>query len=127
MPAELKRLEYLMRVLSNQRRLEILQLLLASKAIHVGEISERLSIPFKTASRNLMILQRSGFVEAKPKGTYVAYSIRRSRLDRWNAILLGLVAEIEKRPRQDAQRKKIDALIAACLQGSGVPLYRLLD
>ncbi len=72
----LSELEKLFKALGNKKRLEIVKLLLENGEMSVGEISEKLDLPLKTASRNLRMLYNAGLLTVKTKKGYVFYSYR---------------------------------------------------
>jgi len=51
----------------------ILRALRRRGEMHVGALAEMLRLPFKTASRNLLLLERAGLVSSEPRGVYVYY------------------------------------------------------
>ena len=63
-----------MKALSDETRLRILNILL-SRDCCVCEVMQALDISQSRASRNLGILQNAGFLEAKKDGTWVVYSV----------------------------------------------------
>lgn len=111
MTAEARRLEWALRVVGHSSRLRLLNLLLESEPMHVGEISEKLRMPFKTASRNLKLLERAGFAISQNKGFYIYYSVRKEGAHPDNVALLALV----KKAFSKRKGSKSVALLSAAM------------
>ncbi len=71
----LKQLTKNFKALGNERRLKILKLLLKEDKLTVGEISDRISLSFRSTSKHLKILENTGFVGWKQAGTNIYYFI----------------------------------------------------
>ena len=83
---ELEDLEDLFKALANRKRLEALSILLTEGQANLQSLSDELEIPLKTASRNLAILKKAGFLVARTEKGRVVYEINTS--DKNNIITL---------------------------------------
>jgi len=86
---ELEDLENLFKALANRKRLEALSILLTEGKANLQSLSDELEIPLKTASRNLAILKKAGFLVARTEKGRVVYEINTS--DKNNNIITLLV------------------------------------
>ena len=76
------------KALANQRRLEILRILLSKKKYNVLDISDKLELSFKSTSKHLQILENIDLVECKREGRSSFYSIRKN-----NSIIYKRIAD----------------------------------
>jgi DNA-binding transcriptional ArsR family regulator len=67
-------LTQLFKGVANERRLEMLELLLDEKEVPIEEIASRLKIPEATCCRNLKILERVHIVRSHRRNERVFYS-----------------------------------------------------
>jgi len=70
-----KDLEKVLKSLANRRRLTMLAYLKAAKKANVNTVAKELRISAKTASRNLVILERAGIVEKEQWHQHVIYRL----------------------------------------------------
>jgi len=63
------------KALGNERRLRIMEELLKSKRLTVGEISDRIKLSFRSTSRHLKVLENSEFVSWEQVGINMYYFI----------------------------------------------------
>jgi predicted transcriptional regulator len=77
-----KNLEKVLKALANRRRLTLLAYLKTNQAVSVGTIAKELRMPFKTASRNLVMLERVGIVEKEQLHQQRIYRLADSRKQR---------------------------------------------
>lgn len=89
----LANLEGVFKALANQNRLEALSLLLKEGEMSLQSLSEELGMPLKTASRNLAILKRAGFLSAQTRNGKVFYEINTSSNESNIITLLVLVKD----------------------------------
>lgn len=82
----------LMKALSDETRLRILNILL-EKECCVCEIMQVMNISQSRASRNLRILQDAGLLKARRYGTWIVYSIDRDTANRYSASLVRLLED----------------------------------
>jgi DNA-binding transcriptional ArsR family regulator len=68
-----------LRAVADETRLRVLGLLVTGSPLCVCEMAESLHVPHYTISRHLNTLRRAELVESRREGTYVFYSISRSR------------------------------------------------
>jgi len=66
------------KALANEKRLEALSILLAEGEMSLQSLSEKLQMPLKTASRNLAILKKAGFLAARTQNGKLVYEINTS-------------------------------------------------
>ncbi len=66
------------KALANEKRLEALSILLAEGEMSLQSLSEKLRMPLKTASRNLAILKKAGFLSARTQNGKLVYEINTS-------------------------------------------------
>ena len=66
--------EAMLKALANRRRLLMLSMLRAGER-HVGGLAEETRLPFKTVSRNLRLMERSGVVLSRRQGIYIYYRL----------------------------------------------------
>jgi len=86
-------LEDVFKALANSKRLEALLLILSSGEMSLQEISDHLEIPLKTASRNMMILKKAGFLHGKTKDGKLVYEINTASNEDYILTLLVLVKD----------------------------------
>ena len=89
----LTNLEEIFKALANEKRLEALSLLLAEGEMSLQSLSSELRIPLKTASRNLGILRRAGFVSARREDGRIVYEINTATDEEYIITLLVLVKD----------------------------------
>ena len=97
-----------MKALSDETRLRILNLLLERECC-VCEVMQALGISQTRASRNLGILQDAGFLRARREGLWVLYSLDKEETERYPAALVKAVAkalEGNELASQDRERLK---------------------
>lgn len=73
--SNLANLEDVFKALANKKRLEALSLLLAYGEMSLQSLSKELDMPLKSASRNLVILKKTGFISAHTRNGRVIYEI----------------------------------------------------
>ena len=66
------------KALSDETRIRMLKILLEKESLCVCEVMQALNISQTRASRNLRILEETGFVVSERKGTWVHYSINQA-------------------------------------------------
>lgn len=71
----LKNLSRKFKALGNERRLNIVKELLKHEKLTVGELSEKISLSFRSTSKHLKVLESNGFVSWKQIGTNMYYFI----------------------------------------------------
>ncbi len=71
----MKELTKVFKVLANERRLKILKTLLEENELSVTEISERISLSYKSTSKHLVLLERAGFLKDRMVSLNSYYSI----------------------------------------------------
>jgi DNA-binding transcriptional ArsR family regulator len=75
MAKSFRQLERVVRGFSNHRRIQILDLLLASPDLDITEIAARLRLNFKTASEHVRRLAIAGLVSKRQKGASVQHKV----------------------------------------------------
>lgn len=86
-------LEDVFTALANSKRLEALSLILSSGEMGLQEISDHLDMPLKTASRNMMLLKKAGFLHGKTKEGKLIYEINTASGEDYILTLLVLVKD----------------------------------
>jgi len=81
-----------MKALSDETRLRILKVLLERECC-VCEIMQALDISQSRASRNLGILQDTGFLKARRDGTWIVYSVDWQTANRYATYLAKLLKD----------------------------------
>jgi len=81
-----------MKALSDETRLRILKVLLERECC-VCEIMQALDISQSRASRNLGILEDTGFLKARRDGTWIVYSVDWQAANRYAAPLAKLLKD----------------------------------
>ncbi len=89
----LANLEDVFKALANKHRLEALSLLLREGEASLQSLSKKLHMPLKTASRNLTILKKAGFLSARTENGRVIYEINTSSVESYVFPLLVLVKD----------------------------------
>ena len=79
-----------LKAISDETRLRMMNILLERECC-VCEVMQALNISETRASRNLNILQESGFLKARRDGTWVMYSIDRETPNEYAASLVKLL------------------------------------
>jgi ArsR family transcriptional regulator len=93
----MKKLERIMKLLSDSNRIRIL-MLLTRRELCVCQIMGVLGVSQPLVSRNLKLLGDAGFLEERKDGKLVFYSIK-NKMDPLNARLTGLLKETLKDDR----------------------------
>lgn len=65
----------LFKALANEKRLQILYLLIRKGPLTVGSISERLKFPIQTTSRHLNQLEKVGLVKTRQRRSWIYYQV----------------------------------------------------
>ena len=99
----MRKLIKMMKALSDETRLRILNILLERESC-VCEVMQALGISQSSASRNLGILYDSGFLRLRRDGTRIFYSI--DETEELHAELVGMVRKALKNDRVLAADKK---------------------
>ncbi len=71
----MKNFEKIFRSLANRRRLEIVKLLMSKKELTVQEIAQEIKIALYSASRHMIQLRNSDFLDRRREGKYNFYHI----------------------------------------------------
>ena len=71
----MKEITCILKALANERRLKILKLLFKKGPLTVGDISFEIGLSFRSTSRHLLLLERTGLLTRKQIATSVFYSI----------------------------------------------------
>jgi len=65
----------LFKALANEKRIQILYLLIRKGPLTVGAISERLNFPIQTTSRHLNQLEKVGLVKTRQRESWIYYQV----------------------------------------------------
>ncbi|MGC9049183.1 MAG: ArsR/SmtB family transcription factor [Patescibacteria group bacterium] len=79
----MKQLTKIFRSLGNDRRLEILKILLSEKELSVIDISEKIKLSFRSTSKHLLKLENIGVLKRRETGRYTFYSVNEKILSRY--------------------------------------------
>lgn len=71
--------EEVFKVLANQKRLEVVQLLTHGE-LHVGEMVDMLGIPQSNVSQHLAVLRQAGILESRKQGKSIYYRLTDTRV-----------------------------------------------
>ncbi len=85
------------KAVANQKRLDMLALLLKHGTMSLGEVYTELKIPQATASRNLKILEKANFVSSKYRNARMFYSLVNDKRYHFNKVILDSIREWKKR------------------------------
>ncbi len=77
---EIRKWANVMKAMSDETRLKILSILIASE-MYVGEIAEKVGISPSVASRHLKLLENAGLVERVKIGNKVLYKAARHQIE----------------------------------------------
>lgn len=69
----MKKLEDIFKCVACLRRLQILKLLSPDKEFNVGEISDQIGLSFRSTSKHLIKLEKSGFLQSQQDGFWKKY------------------------------------------------------
>ena len=81
-------LELPLKALANANRLHILRELKQGKSLTVSEVARHLKITVAGASKNLLMLHESGFVQSTKRGLHVSYRMKVAGLSAWMKAVL---------------------------------------
>lgn len=84
-------LTQLFKGVANERRLEMLELLLDEKEVPIEEIASRLKIPEATCCRNLKIMERVHLVRSHRRNGRVFYSMDDAQGFFYNRTIIDLI------------------------------------
>jgi len=90
-------LTQLFKGVANERRLQMLELLVDGGEILIEEIASRLKIPEATCCRNLKILERVHLVRSHRRSGRVFYSINASQGYLYNRTIIDLIRRKARR------------------------------
>ena len=79
------------KALANEHRLKLLHTLMKKGEKEISELAREIGIPYKTAARNLKILEQTNFVISRRWQGLVYYSLRREPGLEYNKILYNLI------------------------------------
>jgi len=82
----MKKLEKILKVFANARRLAILAHLCARKEATVGNVSREIKLSFKSTSRHLAVLFSADLVEREQRNLEVYYSVSKSGRTMFNQV-----------------------------------------
>jgi DNA-binding transcriptional ArsR family regulator len=96
--AFLKFLSKLLKVAANEKRLLILKTLMfdGAKAMEIGEIALKIHVPYKTAARNLKILERFDFLDSNFHKGMVYYTLKNSKKFFYNQVIMSMIEKYSK-------------------------------
>lgn len=121
---KLEEIEELLRTLSNETRLRLVNLLMASEEEPcVCEIEDALDLPQYTVSRNLNRLKRTGLVDSRKDGVWSYYGISRDLESGTRAILETIGKTLDGETFQEDEERLEERLTrreeGKCVKGHG--------
>ncbi|MEA1927103.1 MAG: helix-turn-helix domain-containing protein [Candidatus Auribacterota bacterium] len=96
-------MDYLVRIfksVANETRIRLLEVLLDSKEETLESLSHTLRLPYKTASRNLIILEKAMLIRRRRWGGKIYYSVEKSLRLIYVRGILNLVKKRKLRKRR---------------------------
>lgn len=93
-----KFLAKLFQTAANEKRLLILKAFMSKPSMEIGEVALHIHVPYKTAARNLKILERFDFLESNFHHGSVYYSLKSSKKLFYNHLIMSM---IEQHSKQD--------------------------
>ncbi|MGB3480228.1 MAG: winged helix-turn-helix domain-containing protein [bacterium] len=84
-------LSKLLKVAANENRIKMLRILLDGKAMEIGDIANRVNLPYKTTARNLKILEKHDFLESNFNSGYVYYSLKKRKQNSFHDKILKMI------------------------------------
>ena len=69
----MKKLEDIFKGVASHRRIQILKLLFPDKEFNVGEIADQIGLSFRSTSKHLIKLEKSGFLQSQQEGFWKKY------------------------------------------------------
>jgi DNA-binding transcriptional ArsR family regulator len=79
------------KALANEHRVKLLQILMKKGEIEISELAHEIGIPYKTAARNLKILEQTNLVISRRWQGLVYYSLRNEPGLKYNKTLYSLI------------------------------------
>lgn len=92
----MKFLSKLLKAAANEKRLQILNAFLTQRTMEISDVALRLNLPYKTAARNLKILERFEFLESNFNNGTVYYTLRDPDGLYFNRVILEMVKKSPK-------------------------------
>jgi DNA-binding transcriptional ArsR family regulator len=99
--------DYLLQVfkaLANDRRLQMIELLLDREDLPIEGIASRLKIPLATRCRNLKVLERTYLVSSRGKKGYVFYRLNQPDGHAYNRLVLELIKRRKRKKNRNRLR-----------------------
>lgn len=87
----MKFLSKLLKVAANEKRLHILKVLMEKRTMEISDVALALNVPYKTAARNLKILERFDFLESYFQNGNVYYTLRDNNNLYFNTVILEMI------------------------------------
>ena len=87
----MKILSKLLKVAANEKRLHILKVLMDKHTMEISDVALALNVPYKTAARNLKLLERYDFLESHFQNGNVYYKLRNPGGLYFNSVILEMV------------------------------------
>ncbi len=106
MKKEVEKIEKVFKALGYEKRLRILNYVIANSGRTVSEISDGLRLPFATVSRNLIVLADAGLVKGHSKNNLVMYAADIGGLFQHNIVLLSMVKQAFEKDIKGTKRNK---------------------
>ncbi|MBN2620138.1 hypothetical protein JXB22_03525 [candidate division WOR-3 bacterium] len=81
----------MLKAAANEKRLQILSVLMVHRTMEIGEVALALNLPYKTTARNLKILERFDFLESHFQNGNVFYTLKDSNNLYYNNVILNMI------------------------------------
>jgi len=96
----------LLKAFANERRLQIVKLLLKKGELFIEEIAEELKIPLATCCRNLKILEKAYVVLSRYKNGRALYKLNNPNTHIYNKLIIELIKLSEEKREKTSRVKR---------------------
>ncbi len=87
------------KALASDHRVRILSLLISSGELSIEAIAGNLKLPYKTAARNLKILEHANLTVSRRRNGFTYYSLRRDQALEYNSMIFTLFEKRNKKKK----------------------------
>jgi DNA-binding transcriptional ArsR family regulator len=84
------------KALANEHRVRLLNILIDSNEKEIAELADQLKLPYKTAARNLKILEQSNLVISRRRQGLVYYSAKNDNRLEYNKMIFKIIKKRHK-------------------------------
>ena len=93
------------KAMANSNRIRILETLLQEGEKNIDYLAVTLSLPYKTAARNVKILEMANLLKSRRWQGSVFYSVKKDEVLEYNQMICEMVRKRSKRAKQKAAKK----------------------